>query len=93
MKPVHIVILIVVSIGLAIAVSFYGDTSKYVCFKEADSIAVDRPNMKLHVVTTLSKTMPSTYDPQKTLIILSFMPATQLVWRKRLCIEMQNLKT
>ena len=41
MKPVHIVILIVVSIGLAIAVSFYGDTSKYVCFKEADSIAVD----------------------------------------------------
>lgn len=65
MKPVHIVILIAVSIGLAIAVSFYGDTSKYVCFKEADSIAVKRPNMKLHVVTTLSKTMPEVYDPQK----------------------------
>ena len=62
MKPVHIVILIVVSIGIAIAVSFYGDTSKYVCFREADSIAVDRPNMKLHVVTTLSKTMPTVYD-------------------------------
>ena len=55
MKPVHIVILIVVSIGIAIAVSFYGDTSKYVCFREADSIAVDRPNMKLHVVYHILK--------------------------------------
>jgi cytochrome c-type biogenesis protein CcmE len=64
MKPVHIVILIVISIGLAIAVSFYGDTSKYVCFNEADSIALKRPNMKLHVVTTLSTSRPEVYDPQ-----------------------------
>lgn len=64
MKPVHIVILIVVSVGLALAVSFYGDTSKYVCFKEADSIAQTRPNLKLHVVTTLSKSRPEVYDPQ-----------------------------
>lgn len=65
MKPVHIVILIVISLGLALAVSFYGDTSKYVCFAEADEIAKDKPNMKLHVVTTLSKTRPHVYDPQK----------------------------
>lgn len=64
MKPVHIVILIAVSVGLAIAVSFYGDTSKYVCFREADSIALDKPNLKLHVVTTLSKDKPEVYDPQ-----------------------------
>lgn len=65
MKPVHIVILIAISVGLAIAVSFYGDTSKYVCFAEADSIAVSRPNLKLHVVTTLSKDRPEVYDPVK----------------------------
>lgn len=64
MKPVHIVILIAVSVGLAIAVSFYGDTSKYVCFSEADSIAQIKPNMKLHVVTTLSKDKPELYDAQ-----------------------------
>jgi cytochrome c-type biogenesis protein CcmE len=64
MKPVHIVILIAVSVGLAIAVSFYGDTSQYVCFSEADSIAQVKPNMKLHVVTTLSKDKPELYDAQ-----------------------------
>ncbi len=64
MKPVHIVILVVISIGLAIAVSFYGDTSKYVCFAEADIIRADRPNMKLHVVTTLSKDKPEVYNPR-----------------------------
>ncbi|SRR5574343_132809 len=64
MKPVHIVILIVISVGLALGVSFYGDTSKYVCFAEADAIALEKPDMKLHVVTTLSKTKPSVYDPQ-----------------------------
>lgn len=64
MKPVHIVILVVISVGLAIGISFYGDTSKYVCFAEADEIAKDKPDMKLHVVTTLSKTKPQIYDPQ-----------------------------
>jgi len=64
MKPVHIVILVAISIGLAIAVSFYGDTSRYVCFAEADAIVAERPNMKLHVVTTLSKDKPQVYDPQ-----------------------------
>jgi cytochrome c-type biogenesis protein CcmE len=65
MKPVHIVILIAISIGLAIAISFYGDTSKYVGFKEADEIALDKPNLKLHVVSTLNKQYPEIYDPQK----------------------------
>ncbi len=64
MKPVHIVILVVISVGLAIGISFYGDTSKYVCFAEADEIAKDKPDMKLHVVTTLSKEKPQIYDPQ-----------------------------
>ncbi len=64
MKPVHIVILVVISIGLAIAISFYGDTSKYVCFNEADEIMKDKPNMKLHVVSKLSKDKPEIYNPQ-----------------------------
>lgn len=64
MKPVHIVILVVISIGLAIAISFYGDTSKYVCFAEADAIAKDKPDMKLHVVTSLDKTKGEVYNPQ-----------------------------
>jgi cytochrome c-type biogenesis protein CcmE len=64
MKPVHIVILLAISIGLAIAVSFYGDTSKYVCFAEADEIVKDKPNQKLHVVSTLSKDKPEIYNPQ-----------------------------
>jgi cytochrome c-type biogenesis protein CcmE len=65
MKPVHIVILVAISIGLAIAVSFYGDTSKYVCFAEADQIMKDRPNMKLHVVATLNKNKPEIYNPRQ----------------------------
>ena len=64
MKPVHIVILIAISVGLAIAVSFYGDTSKYVCFAEADDIARDKPDLKLHVVTTLNKEKGEVYNPQ-----------------------------
>jgi cytochrome c-type biogenesis protein CcmE len=64
MKPVQIVILVFISIAIAIGISFYGDTSKYVCFQEADEIAKSRPNLKLHVVTTLSKDKPSVYNPQ-----------------------------
>ncbi|MDP2174875.1 MAG: cytochrome c maturation protein CcmE [Bacteroidota bacterium] len=64
MKPVQIVILVFVSVAIAIGISFYGDTSKYVCFQEADEIAKSRPNLKLHVVTTLSKDKPSVYNPQ-----------------------------
>lgn len=64
MKPVQIAIIVFISIAIAIGVSFYGDTSKYVSFLEADEIAKSRPNMKLHVVTTLSKTKPQLYNPQ-----------------------------
>jgi cytochrome c-type biogenesis protein CcmE len=64
MKPVQIVILVFVSVAIAIGISFYGDTSKYVCFQEADEIAKSRPNLKLHVVTTLSKDKPGVYNPQ-----------------------------
>lgn len=63
MKPVHIVILVVVSIGIALSISFYGDTSRYVCFKEADSIALKRPDMKLHVVCSINKDLPQVYEP------------------------------
>lgn len=64
MKPVQIVIIVFISIAIAIGISFYGDTSKYVCFNEAIEIAKDKPTMKLHVVTTLSKDRPQIYNPQ-----------------------------
>lgn len=64
-KPIYLIILVVISIALAIGISFYGDTSKYVCFAEADEIAKDRPNLQLHVVTTLNKTKPEVYNPQQ----------------------------
>lgn len=65
MKPIYIVILVVVSVALAIGISFYGDTSKYVCFAEADEIAKSRPTLQLHVVTTLNKNRPEVYNPQQ----------------------------
>jgi cytochrome c-type biogenesis protein CcmE len=65
MKPVYIVILVVVSVALAIGISFYGDTSKYVCFAEADEIAKTRPSLHLHVVTTLNKGRQEVYNPRQ----------------------------
>lgn len=65
MKPIYIVIIVVVSVALAIGISFYGDTSKYVCFAEADEIAKTRPSLQLHVVTTLNKNRPEVYNPRQ----------------------------
>src|SRR5690606_23889799 len=62
-KPVHIVILVVVAVGAALSISFYGDTSRYVCFQEADSLALVNPGMKVHVVSTINKDLPQHYDP------------------------------
>lgn len=63
-NPVYIIILVAVSVAMAIGISFYGDTSKYVCFAEAEEIAKDKPNLQLHVVTTLSKDKGEIYDPR-----------------------------
>lgn len=65
MKPIYIVILVVVSVALAIGISFYGDTSKYVCFAEAEEIAKSKPTLQLHVVTTLNKNKPEVYNPSQ----------------------------
>ncbi len=65
MKPIYIILLVVVSVCLAIVISFYGDTSQYVCFQEAEEIAKEKPNMKVHVVTTLVRSIPSVYNPQQ----------------------------
>lgn len=65
MKPIYIILLVVVSVCLAIVISLYGDTSQYVCFQEAEAIAKEKPNMKVHVVTTLIKSKPSIYNPQQ----------------------------
>ncbi|MES2617510.1 MAG: cytochrome c maturation protein CcmE [Bacteroidota bacterium] len=65
LNPLYIIILVAVSVALAIGISFFGDTSKYVCFAEAEEIAKERPNLQLHVVTTLSKNKQEIYNPQQ----------------------------
>ncbi len=64
-NPLYLVIIVVISVALAIGISFYGDTSKYVCFAEADEIAKESPNLQLHIVTTLVKEKGDIYEPQK----------------------------
>jgi cytochrome c-type biogenesis protein CcmE len=63
-NPLYIIVIVAIAITLAIGISFYGDTSKYVCFAEADQIAQDKPTLQLHVVTTLVKEKGEVYNPQ-----------------------------
>lgn len=65
MKPIHIVLIIVAAIGVAIVVSFMGNTTKYVGFKEARTLAAEYPDKDFHVVCKLDKAKPLEYDPQK----------------------------
>ena len=63
-NPLYIIIIVAIAIAFAIGVSFHGDTSRYVCFAEADQIAHDKPTLQLHVVTTLAKEKGEVYNPQ-----------------------------
>ncbi len=63
-NPLYIILFVVAAVALAIGISFYGDSSRYVCFDEADEIAKDKPEMQLHVVCTLVKEKGEIYNPQ-----------------------------
>jgi cytochrome c-type biogenesis protein CcmE len=56
MKKSHILAIVVIGIAIAIMISTAGDTSSYVNFTEAKSIAVkNSSDVKVHVVGTLRK--------------------------------------
>jgi hypothetical protein len=55
MKPLHIALLILASIGVAAVVSVYGNTTQIVSFNAADSLAKEEPNKEYHVYCKLNK--------------------------------------
>jgi cytochrome c-type biogenesis protein CcmE len=63
MKTVHIAIIALLGIGIAVAVSLYGNTSQYITFDVAKEYAVKYPNKEFHVVGSLNKNEPMVYNP------------------------------
>jgi cytochrome c-type biogenesis protein CcmE len=64
MKPLHIALLIIASLGVAAVVSLYGNTTQIVSFNGADSLAKENPNKEYHIYCKLNKAKPVQYDPQ-----------------------------
>ncbi|MDB5258159.1 MAG: hypothetical protein JWM14_2854 [Chitinophagaceae bacterium] len=55
MKVTHIILLLVIAVAIGVIISTSGDASKYVTFDEAQELAVDSPDEKVHVVGKLKK--------------------------------------
>ena len=56
MKPAHIVLLVVIAVAIGVIVSMTGSASTYVTFTEAQKMAADGDNEKIHVVGKIKKT-------------------------------------
>jgi len=69
MKKTHIIGLVLIAIAIGIILITTADTSTYVGFDEAEKIAADNPNQKVHVVGQLKK------DAQGNIIGMHFDPA------------------
>ena len=65
MKTIHIGIVALLGVGIAIAVSLYGNTSQYITFDVAKKYAQEYPNKEFHVVGSLNKDQPMVYEPMK----------------------------
>lgn len=65
MKTIHIAIVALLGVGIAIAVSLYGNTSQYITFDVAKEYAQEYPNKEFHVVGSLNKDQPMVYEPMK----------------------------
>jgi cytochrome c-type biogenesis protein CcmE len=68
-KPLHIVALLVISVGIGIVVSTSGDASSYVCFSDARKMVSEGDDEKVHVVGILPKDasgriLGMTYQPE-----------------------------
>ncbi|HSZ72283.1 MAG TPA: cytochrome c maturation protein CcmE [Cytophagaceae bacterium] len=55
MKTTHIILLLVIAVAIGVIISTSGDASRYVTFKEAEELAQDSPDEKVHVVGKLKK--------------------------------------
>ncbi|MDB5272443.1 MAG: hypothetical protein JWO58_810 [Chitinophagaceae bacterium] len=55
MKLTHIILLLVIAVAIGVIISTSGDASHYVTFDEAQELAQDSPDEKVHVVGKLKK--------------------------------------
>jgi cytochrome c-type biogenesis protein CcmE len=65
MKTIHIALIAILGVGIAIAVSLYGNTSQYITFDVAKEYEKEYPNKEFHVVGSLNKDKPMIYEPLK----------------------------
>lgn len=72
MKPFQLILLVLAGVGIATVVSMYGNTTQYVVFPDAKSIAIENPGKEVHVVCKLNKSKPIIYDAQKNANHLEF---------------------
>jgi cytochrome c-type biogenesis protein CcmE len=63
MKLIHIISIAIIGVVLAVVLSFYSDRSYYVTFEQAEAFAQKKSQKDYHVVVTLNKDKPQTYDP------------------------------
>ena len=68
MKKTHIIAIIVIAIAIGAIISTSGSSSAYLTFTEAQQMAKDGDNSKIHVVGTLLK------DQNKNIIGLEYHP-------------------
>ena len=69
MKTTHIILLVVIAAAIGVIISLTGSTSSYVTFKEAQAMAANGENDKIHVVGKLRKDVSGNllgveYNPQ-----------------------------
>ena len=84
MKPLQIALIIIAGLGVASVVSLYGNTTKYVSFKEADELRIENPNKSYHIACKLNKAKPIVYDAQNDANHLEFTAVDSLNFEKKL---------
>lgn len=72
MKPLHIILLLMAAIGIGAVISLYGNTTQYIAFKDAETLAKENPGKEYHVACKLNKQKPILYNPQKDPNYLEF---------------------
>lgn len=64
MKLIHIVGIIVMGVLLAVVISMYNNSSQYVSFEGAETLALENPDKSYHIVAELNRDKPMKYEPQ-----------------------------
>jgi cytochrome c-type biogenesis protein CcmE len=68
MKKIHIILIALIAVAIGAIVSTYGDASTYEDFETA----AENPDKEYHIVGTLNKDKPRTYNPQIDANLFSF---------------------